>query len=82
MHAYVDALEKLQVRLDGVESEGHVEIRDRRKQIINTIERELQRVEQWKSDSIQSWQAAQVPSQDKSRLEDLSKESEDDGPVW
>lgn len=49
MHAYVDALEKLQVRLDGVDSGGFKEVRDRRKAVIVAIEKELQAVEQWKT---------------------------------
>lgn len=49
IHAYTDSLEKLQVKLDGVESDGNAKIRERRKANITTIEKELQRIEAWKN---------------------------------
>lgn len=52
VHAYVDALEKLQVKLDGVDSSGYQEVRDCRKSAVVAIEKELQNVEQWKSEVI------------------------------
>lgn len=50
IHAYTDSLEKLQVKLDGVESDGNVKVRERRKANITTIEKELQRIEAWKNE--------------------------------
>lgn len=48
MHAYVDALEKLQGRLDAIATEDKVEVREKRRDVVRAIERELQRVDEWK----------------------------------
>lgn len=48
VHAYVDALEKLLIQLDGIQSEGCKRVKERRKEVVHLVESELEKVESWK----------------------------------
>ncbi|KAM6500165.1 hypothetical protein JOM56_003179 [Amanita muscaria] len=45
LHAYMEMLYVLLMKLDGVESHGSQKVRDRRKEVTRNIEREAERVE-------------------------------------
>lgn len=49
VHAYEDALMKLIIKLDGIESDGDSSIRDQRKRLVKRVEGELARLDEWKS---------------------------------
>ncbi|KAH9476991.1 hypothetical protein JR316_0010907 [Psilocybe cubensis] len=52
LHSYVDSMDKLLMKLDGVESWGQKEIRQKRRDIVKSIEKEASKIERyWK----QTW---------------------------
>ena len=60
VHAFVESLERLLLRLDGIESEGSVEVKDRRRAVVKAVEKELERVESWK---VAEWQRLSAAKQ-------------------
>ncbi|KAK0461126.1 uncharacterized protein EV420DRAFT_180637 [Desarmillaria tabescens] len=61
LHAYNEALNRLLVQLDAVESWGELEIRERRKCVVSMVEAEAARVERgWKA----MWEAGKDDIQD------------------
>jgi hypothetical protein len=63
IHAFDDALSKLLVQLDGIESHGILEVRERRKQVVNMVEKEAQALEE-------RWKAAAKVQQQGPEMED------------
>lgn len=51
LHAYMDSLDKLLVKLDGVESWGDRDIRARRRAVVKRIEQEQARLDRFWKDS-------------------------------
>ena len=66
IHNYTDALDKLLMKLDGVESWGKKEIRDKRRAIVHEISRESSRLDRYLKqawmDSLKKEQPAEVVS--------------------
>ncbi|BGP29693.1 hypothetical protein JCM10296v2_001432 [Rhodotorula toruloides] len=56
VHGYEDALTKLLMELDGVESGGDLDVRTRRKELVKKVESEAQRVEKWRRDCFEARQ--------------------------
>lgn len=56
VHGYEDALTKLLMELDGVESGGDIDVRTRRKELVKRVEGEAQRVETWRRDCFEARQ--------------------------
>ncbi|BGP22473.1 apoptosis regulator [Rhodotorula toruloides] len=56
VHGYEDALTKLLMELDGVESGGDLEVRTRRKELVRNVESEAQRVEKWRRECFEARQ--------------------------
>jgi hypothetical protein len=74
LHAYVEALSKLLMELDGVDSWGSPNVRNRRKGVVKEIEREVQRVEAyWKS----AWQDYVEAQKEEKQVEEAVQTDED-----
>ncbi|KAJ2923031.1 hypothetical protein H1R20_g14062, partial [Candolleomyces eurysporus] len=59
LHAYVEALSKLLMELDGVDSRGSPDVRNRRRGVVKEIEQEVQRVEAYWKNTWQDYVEAQ-----------------------
>jgi len=51
LHSYLDSLDKLLVRLDGIESWGDQDVRARRRAVVKEIEEEQARLDKMLKDS-------------------------------
>ncbi|KAJ2915108.1 hypothetical protein MD484_g5298, partial [Candolleomyces efflorescens] len=74
LHAYVEALSKLLMELDGVNSWGSADVRKRRRGVVKEIEQEVQRVEAyWKG----AWQDYVEAQKEEMQVEEAVQTDED-----
>ncbi|QRW23435.1 BAG domain protein [Rhizoctonia solani] len=71
VHGYEHALTGLLTKLDGVESYGDAEVRRARKEAVNAIERELERLDKMKTDA---WKNTNEPQAEVSAMEACESE--------
>ncbi|KAF8999775.1 hypothetical protein BDQ17DRAFT_732143 [Cyathus striatus] len=74
-HQYTDLLEKLLVRLDGVESWGDKKVRERRRSVVKSIEMETQKLDRyWRS----AWRRHLEEEKNKTQEADSEPEEKDE----
>ena len=67
LHQYYEELNRLLTKLDEVESFGDRSVRDRRRELARLVEREAERVDQWK---VAVWRARENTGKDTAEVED------------
>ncbi|KAF8966929.1 hypothetical protein BDZ97DRAFT_1805962 [Flammula alnicola] len=78
LHTYVDAMDKLLMKLDEVESWGEKHIREKRRGIVKAIEKEGSRLERYWKQAWQDFVAKQAPEESKPVDEPMDERTDEE----